>query len=74
MAKKWEDLTQTEKIEDLRRDMLTTMAMVNLWIEHQKRLGEFHHDLMTKHDVTSNRVSEVSEALRILAERVAKLA
>ncbi len=26
MAKKWDDLTLAEKVEDLRRDMLKTMA------------------------------------------------
>ena len=63
MTKKtWEKMTQAEKIEDLRTDMKATMATVNSWIEQQKRLGEFHNDLMKK-------VSEVSEAVRVLAER-----
>jgi hypothetical protein len=29
MAKRWEDLTQAEKIEDLRRDVVKIMAAVN---------------------------------------------
>jgi hypothetical protein len=62
MTKKWEDLTQAEKIEDLRRDMLATMATVNSWIAQQKQLGAFHNDLMRK-------VSEVSEAVRVLEAR-----
>jgi hypothetical protein len=60
VAKTWEQMTQSEKIEDLRSDMKTTMTTVNMWIDQQKRLGEYHNDLMKK-------VSEVSEAVRVLA-------
>jgi hypothetical protein len=51
--KTWEQMTQAEKIEDLRNDMKATMATVNSWIERQKRLGEFHNELMTKHAATA---------------------
>ena len=62
MAKTWEQMTEAEKIEDLRNDMKNTMATVNSWIAQQKRLGEYHNDLMKK-------VSEVSAAVQALAGR-----
>ena len=52
MAKNWEEMTQAEKIEDLRTDIKTTMATVNAWIDNQKILETHHRDLMTKHAVT----------------------
>jgi hypothetical protein len=60
MAKKWEEMTQAEKIEDLRNDMKATMAALNAWTDQTRQLGVFHNDLMRK-------VSEVSEAVRVLA-------
>jgi hypothetical protein len=62
MAKTWEQMTEAEKIEDLRNDMKNTMATVNSWIAQQRRLGEYHNDLMKK-------VSEVSAAVQALAAR-----
>lgn len=60
MAKTWEQMTQAEKIEDLRHDLKNTMTAVNSWAAQQKRLGEYHNDLMKK-------VSEVSAAVQALA-------
>jgi hypothetical protein len=62
MSKTWEQMTEAEKIEDLRNDMKNTMATVNSWIAQQRRLGEYHNDLMKK-------VSEVSAAVQALAAR-----
>jgi len=62
MLKTWEQMTDKEKIEDLRRDMKNIMDTVNVWIENQRQLGQLHNDLMKK-------VSEVSEAVRILTAR-----
>ncbi len=39
MPKTWEEITQGEKIEELRRDILKTMEAVNLWIAEQRQLG-----------------------------------
>jgi hypothetical protein len=59
MAKMWEEMTQAEKIEDLRKDMKATMATLNAWMDQTRRLGEFHNDLMKK-------VSEVSKVVEAL--------
>lgn len=58
MDKKWEDLTQEEKIEDLRKDMKTTMATVSAWIKEQQTVGASHNSLMNKHTETANRLSQ----------------
>ena len=62
MEKQWEEMTQEEKIEDLRRDMKKTMDTVNAWIAQTQQLGAFHNDLMKK-------VSEVSKLVESLAGR-----
>ena len=73
MAKTWEQMTQSEKIEDLRSDIKRIMESINGLSEQQRRLGEFHHDLMTKHSATSNLASEVAGEVRVLEEKIAKL-
>lgn len=63
MDKKWDQMTSAEKIEDLRRDMLTTMQTVNVWVQSQRDLGQGHHRL-------SNFVNEVAEAVKKLETKL----
>ena len=50
MAKPWEQMTEAEKIEELRNNVLALASRVNTWVDNQKRLGEFHNALKTKFD------------------------
>ena len=60
MAKQWGDMNQAEKIEDLRKDMKATMAVVNAWADQTRQLGVSYNELMKK-------VSEVAGAVQALA-------
>ena len=73
MPKTWDQMTPAEKIEDLRRDMLSTMATVNQWVHNQQQLGAYHNDLMHKHTATSNLASEVAAAVKALEQKVVSL-
>jgi predicted nucleic acid-binding protein len=73
MAKIWVEMTQAEKIEDLRKDVLTIMGTVNTWVLAQQQLGGFHHDLVRKYSATSHTVPEVAEAVKDLEKKVAAL-
>jgi len=42
MAKRWEDLTQAEKIEDLHREVKSVITTVN---EHGSQLTQIHGQL-----------------------------
>jgi hypothetical protein len=59
MAKTWEQLNNAEKIEELRRDILKTMARVNQLDAHS--------------DVLESGISKIVGDLRRLESRVAKL-
>lgn len=58
MNKKWADLSESEKIEELRKDMLRTMRMVNSWVGHARELGELHNSLTKQHTETSSQLSQ----------------
>ena len=73
MSKAWDQMTQPEKIEELRRDLLNTMATVNSWITSQQQLGAFHNDLMHKHSATAQLTGEVAKVVEVLEKKVAKL-
>ena len=73
MPKTWDQMTPAEKIEDLRRDMLSTMATVNQCVHNQQQLGAYHNDLMHKHAATSSLASEVAAAVRALEQKIATL-
>jgi hypothetical protein len=47
MAKPWEQMTEAEKIEELRNNVLALTSRVNTWVDNQKRLGD---ELKTKFD------------------------
>jgi small-conductance mechanosensitive channel len=55
---KWEQLSDSEKIEDLRRDLLTMMAFVN--------------QMKARADALEARVSASSDQIRDLESKVAK--
>jgi hypothetical protein len=59
MAKTWEQLNDAEKIEELRRDILKTMAKVNQLDAHS--------------DVLERGISQIVGDLRDLKSQVAKL-
>ena len=73
MSKRWEQMAQAEKIEDLRKDMKETMATVNLWINQIRQNGEAHNALYNSHKQTSNLASEVAAAVRALEAKLAKI-
>ena len=59
MTKAWETMTNEEKIEDLRHDMIETMKTVNFWVKN--------------HLNSANLAFEVAAAVRSLEQRIAKL-
>jgi hypothetical protein len=73
LAKSWEQLTQAEKIEDLRSDMKKVMGTINAWMESHRILAEGHGILRAEHSGTSNQATEVAAAVQDLENRVAKL-
>ena len=67
MAKKWDDLSQSEKIEDLRRDMLRIYEAVNALASDVGRTWSFTRE-------TSAKLSEVAKAVEALEEKLPKAA
>lgn len=55
---KWNDLSQEEKISELRKDIVRTMETVKSWIAQQQQLGEYHNTLTKKHAETASRLSQ----------------
>jgi hypothetical protein len=50
MARTWEQMTEPEKIEELRNNVLALTSRVNTWVDNQKRLSEYHNELKTEID------------------------
>jgi chromosome segregation ATPase len=61
MPKTWEQLTQTEKIEDLRRDLIKTMERVNQLDRHSDALERGISEIASKLDGLARRVSALEK-------------
>lgn len=62
MAKTWEEMTDPERIQDLRKDMKETMATVNSLAQSLRQLGADHNRV-------SNLLSEVANAVKELERK-----
>lgn len=65
MAKVWDEMSDSEKIEDLRRDVVAIMGHINSWTAQIQQIGADHNRL-------SNLVSEVAKAVEKLESLAGK--
>jgi hypothetical protein len=70
MTKGWDELTQDEKLEHLRKDLIKAMEVVNAWAQAQQQL---RHDLKAQDQTTLNQLTGVGVALKGIEQRISQM-
>lgn len=69
MAKTWDELSQSEKIEDLRTDVLNLIKALNSSIESLKELGQSQIALKREQARMIKRVADLAKSISKASER-----